>query len=147
MKVTDIFEMAKMTKTELGYGLTQYSNANFILAGGMRSGSSSADTTRLKYVIYDMSLFKKKGDEDKSQIGIVELFVEDETGEIVGLVNIELKPKFRKGGRGRQIIQDIKDTTKSGFTVHDIQKKARKFWEKVGIDYDSKMKRGGRINK
>ncbi len=43
---------------------------------------------------------------------------DDETNEIEGLVNIEIKPKYRKGGYGRKIIQDIKDTTKTGFNSY-----------------------------
>lgn len=147
MIISELLEMAEFTKHEQGYGLTSYENSNYILAGGMRSGSSSAGTTRLKYVIYDNVLFQETGDQEGSEIGVVELFVDDETGKIVGLVNIKLKPKVRKSGHGRQIIQDLKDTTEDGFTIHDIQKKAVKFWEKVGVDFENRSKTNGRIHK
>ncbi len=145
--LSELLEMAKMKYSKQSYGLSQYDNDNYILAGGMRSGPSAAGTTRLKYIIYDNVYFQKTGDDEGAQIGFVEFFVDDDTGEIVGLVNIELKPKFRKSGHGKQIIQDIMDTTEYGLTIHDIQKKARKFWEKVGVEYHSKSKTSGKIKK
>jgi hypothetical protein len=140
-------EMPAMNRSEVGMGLSQYENDNFIMWGGMRSGSSPAGQTRLKFLIFSMELLKQGVPQEDAEVGFVELFVEDETNEIVGLVNIEIKPKFRKGGYGRKIIQDIKDTTKAGFTVNDIQKKAKRFWDKMGVEYTDKAKRFGKINK
>lgn len=128
-------EMAKLTKRDAGMGLTQYDNEDFILHGGFRSGNSKQGTTRLRFTIYDRKIFADTKDPDKAEIGFTELFVDDKSGEIVGLVNIEIKPKLRKSGYGKKIVRDIVDTTKSGLTVHDIQKKAKKFWDKMGVKY------------
>ncbi|MFY0656202.1 MAG: hypothetical protein JXR12_05560 [Neptunomonas phycophila] len=148
MKLEQIFEMAAMQKQNLGFGMSQYSNDNYILSGGYRSGSSDSKSTRLKYDIYDIKLLPEDENADPSEakIGFVELFV-DHDGEIIGLVNIELLPKFRTSGRGRQIVQDIVDTSKNGLNIHDIQKSAKKFWDNVGVKYNSKHATDGRIEK
>lgn len=148
MKLYQLVEMAAMQKQSLGFGMSQYSNDNYILAGGYRSGSSDSKTTRLKYDIYDVQLLPKDENDDPSEakIGFVELFVDDD-GEIVGLVNIELLPQFRTSGRGRQIVQDIVDTSKSGLNIHDIQQNAKRFWDKTGIKYNSKTATDGHIGK
>ena len=144
---TNTIDEEEFEKIDAGFGMSEYQNSRYVLAGGFRSGNSSAGTTRLKYMIYDLELYAKTNDQNSSEIGFVELFVEDKSGEIVGLVNIELKPKFRKGGHGAKIIQDIKDTTSDGFNVHDIQKKPKKFWDKQGTEYTNRGETDGRINK
>lgn len=148
MKLQHIFEMAKMTKTSLGWGMSQYANDNYLLSGGFRSGSSDSKTTRLKYDIYDIALLPEDQNVDPkdAKIGFVELFV-DNSGEIVGLVNIEILPKFSGSGRGKQIVKDITDTTQNGLTVHDIQAKAKKFWDKAGVKYSNKQGTDGVIPK
>jgi len=140
----ELIKEEPLVKTDGPMGLTQYQNSSFVLNGGFRSGSSSAGTTRLRYQIFDMKIFDPKKP-DEAEVGLVDLFVNDETGDIVGLVNIEFKPKFRRAGRGRQLINDLKDTVKTGFNVHDIQKKAKGFWGKMGTEYTDAAKHNGRI--
>jgi hypothetical protein len=153
MLIEDIINDDKFDREEQAMGLSTLYNDNYQLAGGFRSGSSPAGTTRLKYVIYSMDLFQRTNDPKKSEIGFVELFANDENGNIEGLVNIELKPKFRKSGHGKVIIQDLIDTVDDGLNIHDIQKKASGFWKKMGTEFDHKaVNRGltgiqGRISK
>jgi len=132
-----------MRKTDTGFGMTQYDNDNFVLAGGFRSGNSGASTTRLKYMIYDRRLVDQTKDAELAEVGVVELFVNDKTGMIEGLVNIEIYPKFRKSGYGSRIVKDIKDTAEGDLTIYDIQKKAKKFWDKVGVQYTGKSIKSG----
>lgn len=139
--------MPAMDRSELGMGLSQYTNDNFIMWGGMRSGNSPAGETRLRFVIYSVELLKSGVEQEAAEVGYVELFVNDETHEITGLVNIVIKPKFRKGGYGRKIVQDIKDTTKTGLNIFDIQKRAKRFWDKMGVQYTDTQKRFGKITK
>ena len=141
-RINKMLSETKLQKADVGFGMTEYSNDNFVLAGGFRSGNSGPGTTRLKYIIYDRTLVKRPEDADQAEIGFVELFVSDDTGEIVGLVNIEIKPEFRKGGYGKRVVQDIKDTAGS-LTIHDIQKKAKTFWDKQGVKYSGKSAKSG----
>lgn len=144
-----LYEMARpleeepFKRQEMGFGMSEYANSNFTLSGGTRSGSSPEGLTRLKYEIYDMALYNETGDVEKSHVGYTELFLRDEDQTIQGLVNIELKPKFRKSGRGRQIMKDLKDTVEGAdIEIRDVQKKAKGFWDKVGIEYPSSRRPG-----
>ena len=125
-----------------GFGLTQYSGDEYALVGGFRDGASNAGELRLKYQIYSHALIDaNNGDFAKGEIGycVVRVASDDgpDQGEILGLIDIELKPKYRKSGHGQKIVRDIVDTTKSGnLDIHDIQKKAKKFWDKMGVEYD-----------
>lgn len=132
-----------MQKTDTGFGMTQYDNENFVLAGGFRSGNSGAGTTRLKYMIYDRKVVDQTQDAEQAEVGVVELFVNDKTGMIEGLVNIEIYPQFRKSGYGSRIVKDIKDTAQGDLTIYDIQKKAKKFWDKMGVQYTGKAIKSG----
>lgn len=132
-----------MQKTDTGFGMTQYDNEDFVLAGGFRSGNSGAGTTRLKYMIYDRKIVDQTQDAEQAEIGVVELFVDDKTGMIKGLVNIEIYKKFRKSGYGSRIIKDIKDTAQDDLTIYDIQKKAKKFWDKMGVQYTGRSIKSG----
>lgn len=131
-----------MRKTNTGFGMTQYDSEDFVLAGGFRSGNSGAGTTRLKYMIYDRKFVSQNAEPE--EIGVVELFVNDKTGMIEGLVNIEIYKKFRKSGYGSRIVKDIKDTAEGDLTIYDIQKKAKKFWDKLGVQYTGKSIKSGR---
>lgn len=149
MRIRDIITEEKFERHQQGM-FSVYANSNFQLVGGMRSGSSPANVTRLRYIIFAMDIYEQTQDQKASEIGLVDLFIDDKTKEIEGLVNIELKPKFRKSGYGRQIIQDLKDSVEDGFNVYDIQKKAKKFWDKMGVEYPPNRKTTadhGRINK
>jgi hypothetical protein len=147
MKATDLNlnEMPAMTlHGPDGFGLTQYSGDEYALVGGFRDGASNAGELRLKYQIYSHALIDaNNGDFSKGEIGycVVRVASDDgpDQGEILGLIDIELKPKYRKSGHGKKIVRDIVDTTKSGnLDIHDIQKKAKKFWDKMGVEYDAK---------
>ena len=147
MKATDLnlSEMPAMTlHGPDGFGLTQYSGDEYALVGGFRDGASNAGELRLKYQIYSHALIDANGgDFSKGEIGycVVRVASDDgpDQGEILGLIDIELKPKYRKSGHGKKIVRDIVDTTKSGnLDIHDIQKKAKKFWDKMGVEYDAK---------
>ena len=128
-----------------GFGLTQYSGDEYALVGGFRDGASNAGELRLKYQIYSHALIAANdGNFEKGEIGycVVRVASDDgpDQGEILGLIDIELKPKYRKSGHGKKIVRDIVDTTKSGnLDIHDIQKKAKKFWDKMGVEYKSKQ--------
>ncbi len=144
MKATDLnlSEMPAMTlHGPDGFGLTQYSGDEYALVGGFRDGSSNAGELRLKYQIYSHALIDANGgDFAKGEIGycVVRVASDDgeDQGDILGLIDIELKPKYRKSGHGKKIVRDIVDTTKSGnLDIHDIQKKAKKFWDKMGVEY------------
>ena len=148
MKATDLnlSEMPAMTlHGPDGFGLTQYSGDEYALVGGFRDGSSNAGELRLKYQIYSHALIDANdGDFAKGEIGycVVRVASDDgpDQGDILGLIDIELKPKYRKSGHGKKIVRDIVDTTKSGnLDIHDIQKKAKKFWDKMGVEYAQKQ--------
>lgn len=140
-----VMEMPAMTRNPIGMGMTEYQNDRFVFSGGYRSGSSPSGQTRLHYEVYDLVIFTDTKDVNSALIGSVDLMVSDETGEIVGLVDITLKPKFRKGGRGSKIIQDIRDTAGKEITIHDIQAKAKGFWKKVGIKFTDRSETTGKL--
>ena len=127
-----------------GFGMTQYSGDEYALVGGFRDGSSNAGELRLRYTIFSHALIDANGgDFSKGEIGhcVVRVASDDgeDQGDILGLINIELKPKYRKSGHGKKIVRDIVDTTKSGnLDIHDIQRKAKKFWDKMGVEYSKK---------
>ena len=147
MKATDLnlSEMPAMTlHGPDGFGMTQYSGDEYALVGGFRDGSSDAGELRLRYTIFSHALIDANGgDFAKGEIGycVVRVASDDgeDQGDILGLINIELKPKYRKSGHGKKIVRDIVDTTKSGnLDIHDIQRKAKKFWDKMGVEYSKK---------
>ena len=88
---------------------------------------------RLKYIIYSNDLFNKTKNEKDSEIGSVEIGRDNE-GIISVLIDITIKPKFRKNGYGKQLIKEIVNTTKDGLHVYDIKKSAIKFWLKMGAE-------------
>ena len=124
-------------------GLTQYSGEKFTLAGGIRvpGGLNVGEKSyyRLKYQIYSNELFTQTTDEELANIGTVEIGRNND-GTIACLIDIKLKPKFRKSGYGRALIQEIVDTTIDGLYVIDVKKSAIKFWEKVGIIWDDNVR-------
>ena len=73
-------------------------------------------------------------EQEKREAGFVELFVKDGTQTTEGLVNIELKPAYRRGGTGRLVIQSLKDTF-GELKIYDIKKKAVPFWRKMGATF------------
>jgi hypothetical protein len=145
MRINDIINEQVLTRHEIGFGLTQLSGDNYSLVGGSRSGSSSAGETRLRYSIIDHKTYEETDDFDKSTLGFVELFVQDGTNKIVGLVNIKLNQK--KAGLGSKIVSDIVDTAGGELRIHDIQNKARGFWNKQGVEYVDTRKSHGVIRR
>lgn len=134
-------EMAVMQRQDVGFGLSQFVGDEYALVGGFRSGSSPAGVARLQYDIFDIEIVQQ--DQQKAKVGKVELFVEDGTNEIKGLVNIELNSKGK--GIGRKIVQDIVDTAGGELEIFDIQKQAVGFWERMGIEFENATKRKGVI--
>lgn len=127
----------KFKNHDIGMGLYQMSNNQVALVGGMRSGSSRAEVTRLKFMIYDLRGAEGQLSQEEQQAresGIVELFVYDGTQDVEGLVNIEIKPAMRKSGIGSVVIQSLKDTF-GELRVYDIQQKAVPFWRKMGATF------------
>lgn len=127
-----------LERADAGMGMVQMWNDNVAIVGGLRSGGSSAGLTRLKYVLYDIKGANEKGIEPQdNEVGFVELYVEDGSGNIEGLVNIKLDPKNRRGGLGREIIQSLIESpfVNRPFKVYDIKKGAVPFWRKMGVEF------------
>jgi hypothetical protein len=135
----------KLKIEDIGFGLIAADNDKIILAGGLRSGNSSANLTRRKYAIHDKELWAKLSNEgasandaqDKSQVGIVELFVKD--GEevnfgVTGLVNIEVNKEHRRNGIARKVVDAIRHTTGQELGIFDIKKAACSTWRKLGVE-------------
>lgn len=130
----------KFTISDMGMGMIQAVNDEIALIGGMRSGNSSANTTRLRYVIYDVVKYAEMTDKGESQadidnecqVGKVDLFIKDGTKfDVTGLVNIEVTKK--KEGYAKKVINGIVSTIDNELKIHDIKKKAVKIWEKLGV--------------
>ena len=149
MNLGQLFEaIAKLNKAEHGMGMTSYQNDDILLAGGTRSGGSDSDHTRLKYFVYDIKGLSKEefqGKQQEQERGYIEVFVNN-SGDIDGLVNIVLKPKYRKGGYGKMIIKSLMKTVKGDLRIFDIKPSAINFWKKMGVSewygistFDKKM--------
>jgi ribosomal protein S18 acetylase RimI-like enzyme len=143
MKYLKYFEAMEFTSHFAGL-ITQYNGEKFTLSGGQRvvGGLNVGEKSyhRLKYIIYSNELFQQTKDEKQSEIGTIEIGREND-GTIAVLIDITIKPKFRKSGYGRQLINEIVDTTKDGLHVYDIKKSAIKFWQKIGAELtDTKFK-------
>jgi len=63
--------------------------------------------------------------------------VEDGTGDLVGLVNIEMKRGGKRQGYGSQVVRSIIDSpfARKPFRIYDIQPKAAGFWKKMGVEF------------
>jgi hypothetical protein len=138
MKANDVLVEKKLETHDIGMGLYQMANDELALVGGMRSGNSSAGYTRLKFMIYDLRGWEggqmPAEEQEAREAGFVELFVKDGTQTAEGLVNIELKTNFRRGGTGRLVIQSLKDTY-GELKIYDIKQKAVPFWRKMGATF------------
>jgi GNAT superfamily N-acetyltransferase len=139
MKSIDfITEGTKLEKHEMGHGMSSYQNDDILLAGGMRSGNSDYQHTRLKFMVYDLRGISSPEEfteqQDEREMGYVELFVLDGTGDIDGLVNINLKPKARGNGVGRIVIESLVATVPN-LKIFDIKSSAIPFWKKMGATF------------
>ena len=137
-----------LEREDAGLGMEQLSNDDIALVGGIRSGNSQGDETRLKYTVYDMKAITKNDDMANANdyiLGDVELFVEDGTGKIRGLVELNIKDK--KKGVGRKVIDSLmaSDFVNSEFKIHSIKKSAIPFWKKMGVEFELKNPRGSYV--
>ena len=139
IKVDD--KQQSLERAPVGMGLEQMANDNIALVGGLRSGNSKGDETRLKYTVYDYKAIQANNDMDNANdyiLGDVELFVEDGTGKVRGLVELNIKDKRK--GTGRKVIEALmaSDFVNDDFNIHSIKKSAIPFWEKMGIEFNNK---------
>lgn len=137
MRTKDLLIEKTLDTADIGMGLYQMYNDEVTLYGGMRSGGSRAEVTRLKFMIYDLRGATEKltqEEQEARESGFVELFVYDGTHDVEGLVNIEIKPKMRRNGIGRVVIQSLADTF-DNLRIYDIQQKAVPFWRKMGATF------------
>ena len=118
--------------------IDQMSNDDIALVGGMRSGNSKGDETRRMYTLYDM----KNMDEDfanaqDQEIGNIQLFTEDATDKIRGIVDIKIPTSKRKQGHARKAIESIvaSEFSNKPFKIYDITKTAYPFWKKMGVTF------------
>ena len=116
--------------------IDQMSNDDIALVGGMRSGNSKGDETRRMYTLYDM----KNMDEDfanaqDQEIGNIQLFTEDATDKIRGIVDIKIPTSKRKQGHARKAIESLvaSEFSNKPFKIYDIKKSAYPFWKKMGV--------------
>ena len=155
-------EEEALERQDVGMGLQTFHNNDIAFMGGMRSGNSGPGETRLRYNIYDIaSTIANHGEENVSEfihdyeVGLLELFVQDGTGKIMGIVNIKItKPGNRKGGLGSAIVKSLLDSpyTNRPLRVHDIKKNAVPFWRKMGVqftrsDFKSPIKTSSKTNR
>jgi hypothetical protein len=130
-----------LERVNTGYGMEEFRNDDIALVGGIRAGSSPANTVNLRYAIYDVPLLQQLkqqgGDQNQSHIGFVDLYLDDVTGDIVGLINIEMKRGNKRAGYGAHVIRSIMDSpfTRKPFRIYDIQMKALGFWKKMGVEF------------
>ncbi len=138
----------KMTVEKYGMFVYAY-NDEITLAGGIRSGNSGANETRLRFVVLDNKRINELMSEGldqveaqkKSEVGDVDLFIKDGTDfDVNGLVSINIKNKKdfkeRRKGYGTKIIQSIVATTGENLEVRDIQPGiAAKFWKSLGTAF------------
>jgi hypothetical protein len=137
-----------LEREDVGLGMEQLANDDIALVGGMRSGNSKGDETRLKYTVYDMKAITKNDDMANANdyiLGDVELFVEDGTGKIRGLVELNIKDK--KKGIGRKIIDSLiqSDFVNDEFKIHSIKKSAVPFWKKMGVEFERENIKGSYV--
>ncbi len=146
MRYYEIISERVMTKSDAGFGLTQYEGTNYLLHGGTRNGNpTDRGHTRLNFDIYSLEALRTDPNDIKNaKLGYCDLVVQDGTGIITGLVDIKLNPKKRKQGTGKEIIQDIVDTAPNDLKIYDIQKSAMGFWKKMGIELEKG--KGSQVN-
>lgn len=131
MKIAEILAEDKLSRQDIGFGLSQYEGKEYSLVGGSRSGSSPAGLSRHRYDIVDHAAYDRTNDIKQSKLGTVELFVTN-TGAIDGLVNIIITSK--KAGTGSRVVKDLVDTAGGTLRIYDIQPKAAGFWKKMGAE-------------
>ena len=129
---------APLERKQLAYGMTQMQNDEIALAGGMRSGNSKGDETRQMYTLYNMKgMGKDYANAQEQEIGNVQLFVEDATQKIRGLVDIKIPVSKRKQGHAKEAVMALVNSEFSNkpFKIYDIKKSAYPFWKKMGVKF------------
>ena len=154
-------EEEALERQDVGMGLETFHNNDIAFVGGMRSGNSGPGETRLRYNIYDIaSTIADHGEENVSEfihdyeVGLLELYVQDGTGKIMGLVNIKItNPGNRKGGLGSAVVKSLLDSPYANkpLRIHDIKKNAVPFWRKMGVqftrsDFETPIKTSSKTN-
>ena len=137
-----------LEREDAGLGMEQLANDDIALVGGTRSGNSRGDESRLKYIVYDMKAITKNDDMANANdyiLGDVELFVEDGTGKIRGLVELNIKDK--KKGTGRKVIDSLmkSDFVNDDFKIHSIKKSSVPFWKKMGVEFERENIKGSYV--
>lgn len=125
---------AAMQRQEHGLGFEVWYGEKIALAGGMRSGSSPPGLLRCAYTIIDTQAMEQGVPQDKADVGLVEIF-KDDNNEIRGLINIKLNKNNRRSGIGSEAVRSLIDSCPSDFTVWDIRKTAIGFWKKMGCEF------------
>jgi GNAT superfamily N-acetyltransferase len=118
--------------------IDQMSNDDIALVGGMRSGNSKGDETRRMYIIYDMANMDEDFTNAKDQeIGSIQVFTEDATNKIRGIVDIKIPVNKRKQGHARKVIESLvkSEFSNKPFKIYDIKKSAYPFWKKMGVTF------------
>jgi len=123
----------RLEYSKQSFGMSQFANNKIVIAGGFRDGTGSADVgeVRLKYFVYDHTQQGPNG--NAIEVGSVVLNVDmNDPSKIMGLVNIDIKKKFKGQGYGRYIIDSIKSTILGPINIYDVKKGAVGFWDKMG---------------
>ena len=108
----------------------------FMLSGGMGVGTTANGQDRRRFEIFDSAIYDETKSFDKALIGKTDLLMNGP--DIVGLIDISLKPAMRRGGIGRKIISALVETSPDDFVIYDIQTKAMTFWRKLGATFYSR---------
>ncbi len=154
--------IAPRLELESGF-FDQLENENLIFTAGMRAGSSAAGVARLGFEVYDKKFIENNLPPDggrpsketlkEARLGKVEinLVVDEEKGELTdeieGMVNIEVAKNKRGQGAGRKIVENLFANADNDLRIYDIQKKAKKFWDILGTEYEpTATRRVGRLD-
>jgi hypothetical protein len=92
------------------------------------------------YTIYDMTNMDEDFANHKEQeIGNIQVFMEDGTHKIRGIVDIKIPVNKRKQGHAKRIIETLVNSEFSNkpFKIYDIKKSAYPFWKKMGVTFVS----------
>ena len=90
------------------------------------------------YTLYNMKgMGKDYANAQEQEIGNVQLFVEDATQKIRGLVDIKIPVSKRKQGHAKEAVLALVNSEFSNkpFKIYDIKKSAYPFWKKMGVKF------------
>lgn len=149
--MTHLLDEAKAFTSHVdAIGFHHLTTDGLILAGGFPDfgrrptmfirGVDSKGRGRFKYIIFDLTAIKSPSDgsgrmtpqqEKECEAGYCVL-MKDAQNVVTGLIDIVLKPDFRRRGLGRRIIDALKAGSPTDFDVMDVKKASRGFWRKMG---------------